>query len=312
MHIEKEEMRLKDIRKREKDRIRNEEDLKRDLAKIEKAAADAMAAAPFKGQDDDSDGAEDAAAVPAPPPPPPVPNQGARYQQSAPSSLSSFFAPDPAEERDVQKHQIQSMIIQAKRRRVAEEASSSSPAAAPQPAIPVPAFPGSHWLVSTDPNSGHSYYYNTRDGTSSWELPPELANRPAQPAGVDLSRAPPPPSEKKPPPPPARAGKGGVNAPSIGQWQEVKPEESMWHRPEPEAGDPSLRSMDDEEWEAAQANPTTELKAELMTRRGEWAPEDMEVHEKEVLQKRSLQMGNASFPMARKKAAGIRKKASDN
>lgn len=303
MHIDHSERRLKDIRSREKDRVRDEEKLKKDLAKIEELALAAMAK--------DYPTAEvPVAAVQQRPNLVPIMPQGAPL--------------DPGQ-RDMQKHNIQE-TIEAKRRRVddggtlatssASASSSASGAAVAQPAVPVPAAPGSTWLVATDPNSGHVYYYNQADGTSSWTLPQELADRaapaptvqaaPASHAQVDLSKPPPPP-EKKPPPPPARPGKGGINAPVVGMWEEVKPEDSMWGRPGVQQAE-----MDEDEYEAHAANPTTELKAELMTRRGEWAPEDMEVHEKEVVEKRSLYSGAASFPMARKKASGIRRKTDDD
>eukprot|EP00434_Breviolum_minutum_P036593 symbB.v1.2.032426.t1/scaffold3892.1/size69949/5 len=59
-------------------------------------------------------------------------------------------------------------------------------------------------------------------------------------------------------------------------------------------------------------NPIAELKSELGGRKGTWADEDLEKHEKQIEQKRSLTTGNATFPLNRKKASGIRKKREDD
>merc|ERR1712187_46235 len=90
--------------------------------------------------------------------------------------------------------------------------------------------------------------------------------------------------------------------PVIGQWEEVRPEQSMFGRPEQIAAAAAVESDE----EAAEVNPVTELKYE--TERRQFAEEDLEVREKEFFQKRSITEGKpASFSgfAGRKKAAGI-------
>mmetsp|Transcript_39922 Transcript_39922/g.126973 ORF Transcript_39922/g.126973 Transcript_39922/m.126973 type:complete len:414 (+) Transcript_39922:76-1317(+) len=181
---------------------------------------------------------------------------------------------------------------------VPQAAVATSPAPAPQ--ATTPSAGGSPWVVVTDPGSGHLYYYNSATGTSSWERPPDLA--------VDLSKPPPPPTARKPPPPPKR---GAAAEAAVGGWEEVRPEDSMWGRPE-EVND--ARGADSDEDEPA--NPLLDTKAELMGRRGHWAVEDLEVHEKVAfVEKKSISGGSngkVGFPIARKRAAGIRKRGGDD
>mmetsp|Transcript_6277 Transcript_6277/g.12915 ORF Transcript_6277/g.12915 Transcript_6277/m.12915 type:complete len:204 (+) Transcript_6277:483-1094(+) len=198
---------------------------------------------------------------------------------------------------DMQKAVIQQMVSDVKRRKTEVSAGAEKTAAAPQPAAE-----GSPWLVCTDPKSGAVYYYNKETKVSAWQRPAELT--PAAPA--DLSKAPPPPAKAKPPPPPARSG-------FVGVWEEVRPEDSMWSNQTEVATAAALEAdavaMEEEPEDVV--NPIAELKNELGGRKGTWADEDLEKHEKQIEQKRSSTTGSATFG-ARKKASGIRKKREDD
>mmetsp|Transcript_61908 Transcript_61908/g.110050 ORF Transcript_61908/g.110050 Transcript_61908/m.110050 type:complete len:300 (+) Transcript_61908:3-902(+) len=265
MHLEKKELYLKNCRQREKDREREEEDVKKQLEAIEEAALAAMAGEAS------------------------YPKAATATKGSAPKSVSTGISGDTFRE----QRAIEETVEAAKRQRLDEGGAASSTA----PAAPVPAAEGSPWLICTDPNSGHVYYFNKATNVSAWEKPADLA--------VDLSKPPPPPSEKKPPPPPARKKKADDAAP--GGWEEVKPQDSMFgHADEVRK---ALRGDDSDE--EGMANPLGDLKTEVSGRKGTWAAEDLEMHEKEMVQKRSLAMGKATFGSV-KKAGGIRKKREDD
>eukprot|EP00930_Biecheleria_cincta_P048105 TRINITY_DN33467_c0_g1_i1.p1 TRINITY_DN33467_c0_g1~~TRINITY_DN33467_c0_g1_i1.p1 ORF type:complete len:329 (-),score=85.05 TRINITY_DN33467_c0_g1_i1:38-1024(-) len=293
MHNEKKELYLKNSRQRLKDKEREEEDVKRQLEEIEKAAHAAMGSTP--------------------PVPPPV----AASKEREDRAVSSTLVP-PSLEVAKEKEAIQQTTDKAKRKRKepgvgCDDGGAAGATAgpvwpgAPAPSAPaaaatapVPAAEGSPWLVCTDPNSGHVYYYNKSTGVSSWERPADL--------GVDLSKPPPPPS-MKPPPPPAKKKKGPDAAP--GMWEEVKPEESMWHHPDEFRRAIALPADDSDEENAV--NPLGELKQEMKGRKGEWAQEDLEKRDIEMVEKRSNNLGNATFGGGgRKKAGGIRKKREDD
>lgn len=337
MHQEKKELYLKNCRQREKDRQREEQDLKRQLAEIEKAAKAAMDAAPYADRNGgDADAGDDDGDAPPPPPPPggsrpmkafrpgppgpprppgppgpPAPPGPATLRgppgppgPPGPAGPAGFAGPPgPAMEAaavDMQKAVIQQMVSDVKRRKTETPGGSekgSKPVAAPQPVAE-----GSPWLVCTDPKSGAVYYYNKETKVSAWQRPAELTPAPA----ADLSKAPPPPAKAKPPPPPARSG-------FVGVWEEVRPEDSMWSNQTEVATAAALEAdalaMDEEPEDVV--NPIAELKTELGGRKGTWADEDLEKHEKQIEQKRSLTTGSATFG-ARKKASGIRKKREDD
>lgn len=299
MHQEKKELYLKNCRQREKDRQREEQDLKKQLAEIERAAKAAMDQTPY------AEGGEAEVEDEPPPPPkaeasrrppgrpgPPGPPMGPPGgPMGAPMGAPGVPAPpgppgalEAVASVDVQKAVIQHMVLEAKRRKVQAEGAER--------AEPKPVAEGSPWLVCTDPKSGAVYYYNKETKVSAWQKPEP-----------DLSQAPPPPA--KAPPPPARPG-------CVGVWQEVLPEESMWsNREEVEAASElDVEALYQEPEEIV--NPIAELKSELGGRKGTWADEDLEKHEKQMEQKRSLTTGSATFPMNRKKASGIRKKREDD
>lgn len=155
---------------------------------------------------------------------------------------------------------------------------------------------GPSWVVCTDPTSGHVYYFNSATGMSSWERPPNLP--------VDLSRPPPPPSQKPPPPPERRR----VAVGGVGAWEEVSPQDSMFGSTEVQRR-ADANGDDDVD---APPNPFAEVKFQLMGCKGTFGPEDLELREKEVFNKRSNAVLAADeqpeFPTARKKASGIRKR----
>lgn len=276
MHQEKKEAKLKDIREKDKAKTKEEEDVKRQLAEIERAALAAMSE------------------------PTPEPSSS-----STAPTIDPAAAREAALQRSAEMRAIKQTMEQAKRRRL--EGSDSTPAPAPSsgtPAVPVPGQPvpaaeGSPWLVCTDPNSGHVYYYNKVTGVSAWERPADL--------GVDLSKPPPPPKQKPPPPPPKAKQ---PSAAKVGGWVEVLPEESMWQNPAEQRLASTVEQPDDVE---ENVHPLGQLKNELMGRKGAWTEEDREAREKEMFQKRSSTSGgDATFSNSRKKASGIRKRASDD
>jgi len=273
MHKEKKELKLTTVRQNEKDKTKNEKDLRESLVAIERAAAAAMglemptdeAMTEFLGKE---------------------PDTGApKGSRPIDKRLDKFFGEDEAL-MTVEQH------LEAKRKRMGEvKKVYSSPAAPPS---------NSPWTVVTDPATDHVYYYNQTTGVSSWEKPADF--------GLDLSAPPPPPKEKKPPPPPAKKKQDTEGI--AGGWEEVKPQDSMWDRPEEQKAAQEFR--EDRDSDEEMANPLGNLKAELMGRRGTWATEDLEKHEKETFQKSSLSKGNASFPIKAKKASGIRKRERDD
>jgi len=131
-----------------------------------------------------------------------------------------------------------------------------------------------------------------------------------------MARPPPPPARKRGSGPAAKA-KPVETSTGLGGWEEVRPEESMWGRPEEvedaiNDGEPEI-----EEDEEEVANALAELKNTTMGRR--FAEEDLEVHEKQVCEKNSnIDAGGfegkakVSFPIQRKKASGIRRKKDDD
>eukprot|EP00435_Cladocopium_sp_Y103_P000706 s2555_g1.t1 len=204
MHQEKKELYLKNCRQREKDRQREEQDLKRQLAEIEKAAKAAMDAAPYADRNGgDADAGDDDGDAPPPPPPPggsrpmkafrpgppgpprppgppgpPAPPGPATLRgppgppgPPGPAGPAGFAGPPgPAMEAaavDMQKAVIQQMVSDVKRRKTETPGGSekgSKPVAAPQPVAE-----GSPWLVCTDPKSGAVYYYNKETKVSAWQ-----------------------------------------------------------------------------------------------------------------------------------------------
>lgn len=274
MHQEKKELYLKNSRQRLKDKEREEEDVKRQLEDIEKAAHAAMGTTV------------------------PVAAPKERDDRSVSSTLVPP-CPDVVKEKDAIKQTIDRAQKKRKEPGIGCDRGETAAAAAPARANPLQAPEGSPWLINTDPNSGHVYYYNKLTGVSSWEVPAEL--------GVDLSKPPPPPSAKPPPPPPKKK-KGPDAAP--GMWEEVKPEESMWHNPDEFRRAIATRG-DDSDDEGA-FNPLGELKQEMKGRKGEWADEDREKRDVEIVEKRSNNLGSATFGGARKKAGGIRKKREED
>ncbi|CAE8591979.1 unnamed protein product [Polarella glacialis] len=296
MHKEKKELKLTTVRQNEKDKTKNEKDLRESLVAIERAAAAAMglemptdeAMTEFLGKE---------------------PDTGApKGSRPIDKRLDKFFGEDEAL-MTVEQH------LEAKRKRMGEVKKVYSSSSSKDPgkseketaltalaAVGAPAAPPSNspWTVVTDPATDHVYYYNQTTGVSSWEKPADF--------GLDLSAPPPPPKEKKPPPPPAKKKQDTEGI--AGGWEEVKPQDSMWDRPEEQKAAQEFR--EDRDSDEEMANPLGNLKAELMGRRGTWATEDLEKHEKETFQKSSLSKGNASFPIKAKKASGIRKRERDD
>jgi len=202
----------------------------------------------------------------------------------------------------------------------ASSSSSATPpvAAGRPPPLDLRAGPGAvinDWVVCTDPGSGRVYYYNRRNGVSSWEKPAEL--------GVDLSKPPGPPTGKKPPPPPPKKKKPANETEGVvGAWEEVAPEESQFGRPE-EAEEARQVGEDSDQEEQ---NPLANAKWELMGRKGEWAPEDRELRQKEMFNKASNAAADlppddeedgddtaeknvvSAFKITRQRAAGIRRR----
>lgn len=168
----------------------------------------------------------------------------------------------------------------------------------------------SSWVVCTDPNSGHVYYFNRAANISTWEKPAELC--------IDLAKPPPPPSQKKPPGPPARRATP-VGPAGVGAWEEVRPEESQWEagrQPETGGGSGGAGGEDSDD----EATPLADMRCELMGRKGAWADEDLELREKEAFIKKSSSSAadeataagagaaQPTFPITRKRAAGIRRR----
>lgn len=148
------------------------------------------------------------------------------------------------------------------------------------------------WVACTDPGSGQVYYFDTLSQESTWQKPADF--------GLDLSKPPPPPPKKKAAP---------LNA-AVGQWEEVKPGESMWGRPaDPAESSAPGEIVGDESEEETPVDQLTGAKAELMARRGVFAAEDLQTHTKEMRQIGTTSGGLAGggFPLSRKRAAGIRK-----
>jgi len=270
MHLEKKELYLKNCRLREKDREREEEDVKKQLEAIEEAAAKAM------GMDEGSYGSAGASKAEA--------------TSKKPKSIATGISGDTFREQKAIEATLEAAA--AKRQRVDEGGAASSTA----PGAPKPAAEGSPWLICTDPNSGTVYYFNKTTNVSSWEKPADL--------GVDLSKPPPPPSEKKPPPPPARKKKGEDAAPGL--WEVVQPQDSMFGQ-----ADEVRRAVRADDSDEEVLNPLGDLKSEMAGRRGAWSAEDLEMHDKEMVQKSSLTKGKATFGSV-KKAGGIRKKREDD
>lgn len=134
----------------------------------------------------------------------------------------------------------------------------------------------SPWVVVTDPNSGHIYYFNKTTQTSVWEKPPDLA--------VDVTRPPPPPAGKPPPPPRKPLDlPGGSEAGIIGEWEEVTTTQSQWTAGTILAKAPNEPDSD-EEYEAK--SDAIAMK-HLVSQRGAWMDEDYERHAKEVIDKKS-------------------------
>lgn len=186
---------------------------------------------------------------------------------------------------------------------------SPGPATQPRPVIvsandlTVPGAQIGAWTVCTDPGSGHVYYYNRSAGTSTWEKPADLGGdlcpQQAQP------EPPGPPTSLKPPPPPPRRKQDAAP----GAWEEVAPEESQFGRPEDER---PARGEDSDE-EESHMDALANAKRELMGRRGEWAPEDRQLREKEAFTKRSSVAAGAgepapAFPLTRQRAVGVRRR----
>lgn len=164
---------------------------------------------------------------------------------------------------------------------------------------------GSPWVVCTDPNSGHIYYFNKFTQLSTWERPADL--------GVDLSKPPPPPS-LKPPGPPKRSGNVRVvdeTAGLAGGWEEVRPEDSMWKPDAPrDAAGGGSRASAGPDSDDETPDPIIQMKYLAMSR-GDWMDEDFERHEKTMVEKTSTTgpLGaKVSFSMTRQKASGIRKR----
>mmetsp|Transcript_33638 Transcript_33638/g.61742 ORF Transcript_33638/g.61742 Transcript_33638/m.61742 type:complete len:406 (-) Transcript_33638:90-1307(-) len=159
---------------------------------------------------------------------------------------------------------------------------------------------GSPWVVCTDPTTGHLYYFNKLTMSSTWERPADL--------GVDLSKPPAPP--KKPEPPPRVIGN---NSASVGGWEEVRPEDSMWKpdivEPRNAAGG-GRRAAAGPDSDEDEPDPIIQMKYVAMSR-GEWMDEDLERHQKPTFEKKSStgsDGGKVSFPITRQKASGIRKR----
>jgi len=316
MHQEKKELYLKNCRIREKDRQREKQDIKKQLAEIEKAAQ----AAVQRDEMREMEGLVPEEPSDAPPPsssrPPRVVGGGGGGFAFGPGPM---YPEDPVLSMDQQKAAIHMAVAAAQKRRADEEKAKIQAKAGPelpqaQPKAPVPVAEGSPWLLCTDPNSGKTYFYNKVSKKSSWQRPAELGPDPSAPAPPGppgppgAPGGPPGPPPRKPPPPPAKPQ-------SVGVWQVVLPEESMWAN---HAEIAAAREMEraqaafEEGDEAPSSNPIAELKTEISGRKGTIADEDVEKHEKVMEQKRSLTSGSASFPVKRTKATGIRKKRADD
>jgi len=191
-HIENEERSIKDAATRNRTRNKEEQDVKEQLAEIERKALEAMA--------------KDIA------PPPPRPGVGADWQRPAGGAAltADFVKLDQA----AQRKQIEEVVADAKRRRVdpncdawtkhvdpnskvtyyyntVTKASSwevpegfvEAVAIAPAAARDGPSANGSPWTASTDPTSGVQYYYNSVTKESSWVRPADFDD-PATPAAA--------------------------------------------------------------------------------------------------------------------------------
>jgi len=188
-------------------------------------------------------------------------------------------------------------------------------------APPAVGTPASSWVVCTDPNTQTLYFFNTTTRETTWERPADL--------GVDLSNPPPPPPSR-----PQSRTRLAWHAPAdqgLGAWEEVKPEDSMFCHPEevvnaramPIGVSVGAASFGGVTVGAVPARLETEeerpldalIKAKFdMSRRGGRTEEDLELREKEMVEKPSITEPRgqvASFPMSRHRASGIRKRARD-
>lgn len=202
---------------------------------------------------------------------------------------------------------------------VAPAAAESAAAQAGFPISQSAAVPGSSgWVVCTDPNSGSVYYHNAQTGQSTWERPPDL--------GIDIARPPPPPPSgvrnQKP-------GAPGGSAAGVGQWEEVKPEESVFEAPaevdsaaqESSAQANACGGADGLEPGVDNAEQLSELRYQMMGRKGEWADEDRQFRGKEMCQKNSnaptgesasKAQVSAAFSSARKRVVALMQRQEDN
>lgn len=336
MHIEKEELRLENIRKREQQKEKEEQKLLKQIHEIEEAAQIAMGMRkapppqakpkePWEQMEADVNWARDrerieatAQAVMAK-----MAEKGAAASSSTSSDPLAFF------------NQVASGQFGAAPAPPAKSLPKVIVPLPPQlpPTSGAPMIPFSIGIPKAPPGKAGGAGGGAPPGppprrpakAKAQEAPKaesdESDDESEEEAQVDLSKAPPPPERKPPPPPPKNASPAGeapkksFAAPVVGMWEEVQPEESMWGRPEPE------RSRDlppDDSDEDMPVNPLAEIKTELMQRRGEFADEDLETHEKEMFQKRSnFAAGGpkaASFDnvAGRQKASGIRKRKADD
>eukprot|EP00928_Gymnodinium_smaydae_P055159 TRINITY_DN38757_c0_g1_i1.p1 TRINITY_DN38757_c0_g1~~TRINITY_DN38757_c0_g1_i1.p1 ORF type:complete len:411 (+),score=87.44 TRINITY_DN38757_c0_g1_i1:114-1235(+) len=336
-HIENEQKMLKSMRERETGRVADEKDLKRQLEEIERKAMAAMAAQPASAASSgashssgpgsglsmslgDTIAAEKRAIQEK------VEAAKRRKTEAAPDGAASAWTrhTDPNSGASYYYNSVTKESSWQPPPGFSEPSGSAAPppatggggepaaaaaamaAAAGQPGQPASGGE-SAWVVCTDPNSGNVYYYNRVTQVSSWTKPADLA--------IDLS-APPPPPSRKPPPPPAKAGAPdkASAAPQIGGWQVVQEEESVFTNPfEIEAA----QRFDEEEKEKQNAvivNPIAALKYDMEKRSR--VDEDYEMRAKTFCEKKSNQGAAASkpasFPIARKKASGIRKRAASD
>jgi len=268
------------------------------------------------------------AGEPSPPPPPPA-KAKAEAPPPVPQEAPPVAEAVPAAEASSSEEDAPAAVITSVPPAAAGQPAAASAAAelgstsSPATSSTAQAFdggnsvsPSGNWIVSTDPNSGCLYYYNKVTMVSSWERPPDLA--------VDLSKPPPPPATKAPPAARSDAMEHKKDA-APGEWEEVAPEESQFHREDDEVPDihvPGASTEDRDSDEEPPPDQLAETKLKLMGKRGEWAPEDLELRQKEVFVKKSSVLADedspaaakaAAFPMSRvKKSAGIRKRPRDD